>query len=122
VHERVILLSVYMEESPHLADEERFEYQELGQGVARLVLRMGFMEDPDLPQHLERLSQRIGSFNPMTTSYFLGRETLIPTKRPGMALWREKLFASMMRNSSSAAQYFSLPTNQIIELGAQIEM
>jgi len=122
VHQRVILLSVSVEEAPHLADEERFEYRELGEGVSRLVLRFGFMEDPDLPEHLDRLSKRIGSFNAMTTSYFLGRETLIPTKRPGMALWREKLFASMMRNSSSAAQYFSLPTNQIIELGAQIEM
>ena len=122
VHQRVILLSVNVEEAPHLADEERFEYQELGQGVARLVLRFGFMEDPDLPDHLERIAPRIGSFNPMTTSYFLGRETLIPTKRPGMALWRERLFAWMMRNSSSAAQYFSLPANQIIELGAQIEM
>jgi KUP system potassium uptake protein len=122
VHQRVILLSVNVEEAPHLDDKERFEYQELGEGVSRLVLRFGFMEDPDLPEHLDRLSKRIGSFNAMTTSYFLGRETLIPTKRPGMALWREKLFASMMRNSSSAAQYFSLPTNQIIELGAQIEM
>jgi len=122
VHQRVILLSVNVEEAPHLVDEERFEYQDLGQGVARLVLRFGFMEDPDLPAYLERLSHRIGPISPMTTSYFLGRETLIATKRPGMALWREKLFASMMRNSSSAAQYFSLPTNQIIELGAQIEM
>jgi len=122
VHQRVILLSVNVEEAPHLADEERFEYQDLGQGVSRLVLRFGFMEDPDLPVILDRLSPQIGSFNAMTTSYFLGRETLVPTKRPGMALWREKLFASMMRNSSSAAQYFSLPTNQIIELGAQIEM
>ena len=92
------------------------------EGVSRLVLRFGFMEDPDLPAHLERLSKQIGSFNAMTTSYFLGRETLVSTKRPGMALWRERLFGWMMRNSSSAAQYFSLPTNQIIELGAQIEM
>jgi KUP system potassium uptake protein len=122
VHQRVILLSVNVEEAPHLDDKERFEYQELGEGVSRLILRFGFMEDPDLPEHLDRLSKRIGSFNAMTTSYFLGRETLIPTKRPGMALWRERLFASMMRNSSSAAQYFSLPANQIIELGAQIEM
>jgi KUP system potassium uptake protein len=122
VHKRVILLSVNVEESPHLVDEERFEFQELGEGVARLVLRFGFMEDPDLPAYLERLSPRIGSFNPMTTSYFLGRETLVATKRPGMAIWREHLFGWMMRNSSSAAQYFSLPTNQIIELGAQIEM
>jgi KUP system potassium uptake protein len=122
VHQRVILLSVNVEEAPHLVDEERFEYHDLGEGVSRLVLRIGFMEDPDLPEILDRLSPQIGSFNAMTTSYFLGRETLVATKRPGMALWREKLFASMMRNSSSAAQYFSLPTNQIIELGAQIEM
>ena len=122
VHQRVILLSVNVEEAPHLVDEERFEFQELGEGVARLVLRFGFMEDPDLPDHLARLSPQIGSFNPMTTSYFLGRETLVATKRPGMALWRERMFGWMMRNSSSAAQYFSLPTNQIIELGAQIEM
>jgi len=122
VHQRVILLSVSVEESPHLQDQERFEYKELGEGVSRLVLRFGFMEDPDLPEHLGRLSKQIGSFNPMTTSYFLGRETLVATKRPGMAIWRERLFGWMMRNSSSAAQYFSLPTNQIIELGAQIEM
>jgi KUP system potassium uptake protein len=122
VHQRVILLSVNVEEAPHLADEERFEYQELGQGVSRLILRFGFMEDPDLPAHLERLSPQIGSFNAMTTSYFLGRETLVATNRPGMAIWRERMFGWMMRNSSSAAQYFSLPTNQIIELGAQIEM
>jgi KUP system potassium uptake protein len=105
-----------------LGDEERFEFTDLGQGVMRLVIRFGFMEDPDLPAYLERLAPQIGSFNAMTTSYFLGRETLVPTKRPGMAIWREKMFAWMMRNSSSAAQYFSLPTNQIIELGAQIEM
>jgi KUP system potassium uptake protein len=122
VHQRVILLSVIVEESPHLVDEERFEFHELGEGVSRLLLRFGFMEDPDLPAHLARLSKQIGSFNAMTTSYFLGRETLVATKRPGMALWRERLFGWMMRNSSSAAQYFSLPTNQIIELGAQIEM
>ncbi|HEX3067379.1 MAG TPA: KUP/HAK/KT family potassium transporter, partial [Thermoanaerobaculia bacterium] len=122
VHQRVILLSVSVEESPHLQDQERFEYKELGEGVSRLVLRFGFMEDPDLPKYLERLSKQIGTFNPMTTSYFLGRETLVATKRPGMAIWRERLFGWMMRNSSSAAQYFSLPTNQIIELGAQIEM
>jgi KUP system potassium uptake protein len=58
----------------------------------------------------------------MGTSYFLGRETLIPTKRPGMAIWREHLFAWMMRNSSSAVGFFSLPPNQVIELGAQVEL
>jgi len=61
-------------------------------------------------------------FNPMATSYFLGRETLIPTKRRGMAIWREHLFAWMVRNSSSASVFFSLPPNQVIELGAQVEL
>jgi KUP system potassium uptake protein len=58
----------------------------------------------------------------MMTSYFLGRETLVPTKRPGMAIWREHLFAWLMRNSTSASQFFNLPANQVIELGAQVEM
>jgi len=61
-------------------------------------------------------------FNPMTTSYFLGRETLIPTRHPGMAIWREHLFAWMTRNASSASVFFNLPANQVIELGAQVEL
>jgi KUP system potassium uptake protein len=80
------------------------------------------MEDPDLPAALDRIGTQPVSFNPMTTSYFLGRETLIPTKQPGMAIWREHLFAWMTRNASSASSFFSLPPNQVIELGAQVEL
>jgi KUP system potassium uptake protein len=120
VHERVVFLSVDIEEIAHLADEERVEWKDLGHGVYRLNLRFGFMEDPDIPDALERLHGPI-AFKPMTTSYFLGRETLIPTKQPGMAIWREHLFASMMRNASSASTFFHLPPNQVIELGAQVE-
>jgi KUP system potassium uptake protein len=122
VHQRVILLTVNVEESPHLADEERFTFEDLGLGVFRLVLRFGFTEDSDLPAHLARIAPHIGEINAMTTSYFLGRETLVPTKRPGMMIWREKLFAWMMRNASSASHYFALPANQVIELGATIEI
>ncbi len=121
VHERVVLLTVDVEEASHLADEERHEWTDVGHGLYRLKLRFGYMEDPDLPRILAALPGPV-SFNPMTTSYFLGRETLIPTKRPGMPLWREHLFAWMVRNASSASQFFSLPANQVIELGAQVEM
>ena len=122
VHERVVLLTVDIEETPTLSEEERHAWRELGHGVFRLTIRFGFMEEPDLPGLLDRLGPKPLSFPRMATSYFLGRETLIPTKRPGMALWREHLFAWMTRNSASASQFFSLPANQVIELGAQVEM
>ena len=121
VHEKVVFLSVDIEETAHLNDEERYEWIELGHGAYRLFLHFGFMEEPDIPDALSRLPGPV-PFNPMTTSYFLGRETLIPTKHPGMAIWREHLFSWMMRNSSSASTFFSLPANQVIELGAQVEI
>jgi KUP system potassium uptake protein len=122
VHQRVVLLTVDIEETPTLSEDERHAWRELGHGVFRLTIRFGFMEEPDLPGLLDRLGPKPLSFPRMATSYFLGRETLIPTKRPGMALWREHLFAWMNRNSASASQFFSLPANQVIELGAQVEM
>ena len=88
----------------------------------RLTIHFGFLEDPDIPDALDRVGTQHVSFNPMSMSYFLGRETLIPTRQPGMAIWREHLFAWMMRNSSSAVGFFSLPPNQVIELGAQVEL
>jgi KUP system potassium uptake protein len=123
VHQRVVFLTVESEETAHLSEEERYEWSELGHGVFRLVVRFGFMEEPDIPELLERLGNSTAvPFNPMATSYFLGRETLIPTKRPGMAIWREHLFAWMVRNATGASAFFSLPPNQVIELGAQVEL
>jgi len=122
VHKTVVLLTVETEERSYLSEEERYEWGELGCGVYRLALHFGFMEDPDIPAALERIGTQPVSFNPMTTSYFLGRETLIPTKQPGMAVWREHMFSWMMRNASSASSFFSLPPNQVIELGAQVEL
>jgi KUP system potassium uptake protein len=121
VHECVVLLSVVVEEEPHLTEDERWEWGSLGHGVYRLTLRFGFMEDPNIPDTLARITGPV-SFDPMTTSYFLGRETLIPTEDPGMAIWREHLFGWMNKNASSAATFFSLPPNQVIELGAQVRM
>ncbi|MEO8381749.1 MAG: potassium transporter Kup [Acidobacteriota bacterium] len=122
VHKTVVLLTVETEDRPKLSEEERYQWGELGHGAYRLALHFGFMEDPDIPAALDRIGTQPVSFNPMTTSYFLGRETLIPTKQPGMAIWREHLFAWMTRNASSASSFFSLPPNQVIELGAQVEL
>jgi KUP system potassium uptake protein len=115
VHERVVLLSVNVEETSHLSHAERAEWTDLGEDVYRLVLHFGFLEDPELPEVLSQLDGPV-SFDPMTTSYFLGRETLVPT---GL---REHLFAWMARNATSAASFFSLPANQVIELGAQVRV
>ena len=122
VHKTVVLLTVETEERSYLSQEERYEWVDLGHGVYRLALHFGFMEDPNIPAALEKIGTDPVSFNPMTTSYFLGRETLIPTKQPGMAIWREHMFSWMTRNASSASAFFSLPPNQVIELGAQVEL
>jgi KUP system potassium uptake protein len=122
VHSKVVLLTVETEETSHLSSDERYAWTDLGHGVYRLTVRFGYMEDPDIPATLEKIQSGPVTFNSIATSYFLGRETLIPTKRPGMAIWREHLFSWMMRNSSSAAGFFNLPANQVIELGAQVEL
>jgi len=121
VHQTVVLLTVLVEETARLVANERFHWEDLGSGVFRLTVRYGYMDDTNIPETLAASAGPV-QFNEMTTSYFLGRETLIPTRRPGMALWREKLFSWMMRNSSSASTFFCLPANQVIELGAQIEL
>jgi KUP system potassium uptake protein len=121
VHQRVVLLTVDVEETARIADNQRYDWQDLGNGIYRLRVHYGFMEDPNLPELLSRVKGPV-TFPPMSTSYFLGRETLIATRAPGMAIWRDHLFAWMVRNASSASQYFCLPPNQVIELGAQIEM
>ncbi|HEU4887061.1 MAG TPA: potassium transporter Kup, partial [Thermoanaerobaculia bacterium] len=96
--------------------------EELGEGIHRLKARYGYMEDIDVPALMERAAEQGLAAPPMDTTYFLGRETLIVTGRPsGMMQWREKLFASMMRNAESAARFFRLPPNRVVELGAQIE-
>ena len=121
VHATVVILNVEIEEIARVSEANRYQWEELGNGVFRLVLHFGFMEDPDLPKLLGKLKGPV-TFTPMRTSYFLGRETLIATHAPGMALWRDHLFAWMMRNASSASTYFCLPPNQVLEIGAQIEI
>ena len=122
LHETLVFLSVETGEVPFLEAEERAHVARLGDAIFQVVLRYGFMEDVDIPAGLGEIRHPGLSMRPMETSYFLGRETLIASKRRGMARWREKLFALMSRNAGSAGSYFGLPPNRVVELGAQIEL
>jgi KUP system potassium uptake protein len=122
LHERVVLLTVETKEIPYVPDEESLEIRDLGQGMYRVVLRYGFMESPDVPEALRQVEPPDLRFDEGSTTFFLGRETLLATKRPGMAIWRERLFSWMTRNAQAAPLYFRLPPNRVVELGAQIEL
>ena len=123
LHERVLILNVKVEEIPHVPAAERLEVHQAGSGFYRVILHYGFMEEVDVPADLARIKECGGGFNMMSTSFFLGRQKLIATKeQPGMALWRERLFAWMMKSSESAMEFFKLPTNRVIELGSQLRI
>lgn len=121
LHERVILMTIETSEIPHVPAEERVSVEPMGHGIHRMVLRYGFMEDPDVPAVMAETKAGGEGFEESQTTYFLGRETLVITGRPGMAIWREKLFSWMSRNASGASFFFRLPPNRVVELGAQIE-
>jgi len=122
LHERVVLLTVAIADFPYVDRSHRIEMSDLGQGFFRLVLHYGFMEDPDVPAALREVENCGAQFKMMDTSFFLARQTLLPSERPGMAIWREKLFAWMLRNAESAMEFFKLPTNRVVELGSQVEI
>jgi KUP system potassium uptake protein len=122
LHERVVFLTVLTEEIPNIPDKERVEIHDLGQGAWRVMVRYGFKDEPDLPHALELCAPLGLEFHMMETSFFLNRETVIPSKLPGMAIWREGLFAWMSRSAESAMEFFKLPPNRVIELGTQIEI
>jgi KUP system potassium uptake protein len=123
LHERVLILNVQVEDVPHVSSEKRVEVSGAGKGFYKVILHYGFMDEIDVPADLARVDTCGGKFNMMSTSFFLGRQKLIPAReRPGMALWREKLFAWMMKSSESAMEFFKLPTNRVIELGSQLRI
>ncbi len=122
LHDRVILLTVKIADMPYYPEVERFLHEDLGAGFHRVILRYGFMEEPDVPASLKRLHTCGAEFRMMDTSFFLSRQTLLPAEHPGMSIWREKLFAWLLRNAESAMEFFRLPTNRVVELGSQVEI
>ena len=122
LHERIVLLTVKIADVPFVRQVERVKLDHLGHGFHRLVLRYGFMEEPDVPAALALVTGCGDKFKMMDTSFFLARQTLLPSSKPGMAIWREKLFAWMLRNAESAMEFFRLPTNRVVEVGSQVEI
>jgi KUP system potassium uptake protein len=121
LHERVMLLTVVIENTPQVEEPKRCQLTDLGEGFFRLVLRFGFMEESDLPAALETVSCG-RDIRMMETSFFLSRQTLIAARNPGMAMWRGHLFAWMLRNAEGAMEFFKLPPNRVVELGSQVEI
>jgi KUP system potassium uptake protein len=124
LHERVLIFNVKVEEVPHVDPARRVEiHDDAGQGFYRVILHYGFMEEVDIPRDLAAIKTCGEPFNMMSTSFFLGRQKLIASKSaPSMALWRERLFAWMMKSSESAMEFFKLPTNRVVELGSQLQI
>jgi KUP system potassium uptake protein len=121
LHDRVILLTVRIEDVPFV-ETNGHELTDLGSGFYRLIVRYGFMQEVDVPAALQQLKGCGPMFKMMDTSFFLARQTLLTSAKPGMAIWREKLFAWMLRNAESAMEFFKLPTNRVVELGSQVEI
>jgi KUP system potassium uptake protein len=121
LHQRVLFLTVKTRLMPYV-EGERVEIEPIGNGFYRLRVFYGYMEDPEIPRVLENLKAPGFKFDAADTTYFLGRETIMAGKRPGMAIWREKIFALISRNATSATAYFCLPPDRVVELGAQVEI
>ncbi|WP_310038409.1 MULTISPECIES: potassium transporter Kup [unclassified Sphingomonas] len=122
LHERVVLLTVKIADQPYVDEKDRVTLDDLGQGFHRMKIFYGFMQEADVPAALQSCAECGGAFKMMDTSFFLSRQTLLPSEHPGMPIWREKLFAWMLRNAESAMEFFRLPTNRVVELGSQVEI
>ena len=122
LHRRIVFLTIHVDEDPRVAAEERVEIEKLPHGFWRVRARFGFFEDPDVPSVLAICAQKGLEFKETETTFFLSRETIIPARKAGMALWREHLFAVMARNAQSATAFFRLPANRVVELGMQVEI
>lgn len=124
LHERILLLNVSTTDEPHVRASSRLDVQRVEPGLFRLEARYGFMQHPDVPRLLLACRREAGleDLDPRVATYVLGRETLLATERPGMAIWRERLFALLSRNAGRATAYFGIPPDRVLEVGAQIQL
>jgi KUP system potassium uptake protein len=120
LHERVIVVSVQMFDVPYVPEIDRIEMRKLKGDFYSVIVQYGFKDDPDIPAALSLCAEQGLKFETMETSFFFGRETLIPKLNSDMALWREKLFIAMFRNAGSATSFFKIPSNRVVELGTQV--
>ncbi len=122
LHKQNLFVNVQNHEVPWIDEKERLEIASIGNECWQVVIHYGFKDDPDVPGALAKLNGMGCEISPMTTSYFLSRDSIVPTVTGGMAQWREKLFAQMHLNASSAADFLNLPSNSVVELGSKIEI
>jgi len=123
LHEEVVLLTVRTEEVPYLTNpRDRVALENLHEGFWRAQIHFGFMEKPNVPVALDRVKQAGLRFDPMRTTYFIGRETILATRKRGLSSWRGSFFAWMTRNAGDVTSYFCLPPNGVVELGARVEV
>lgn len=123
LHETVVLLNVRVEDVPYVTGNERVTVVKLPEGFFQVLVRYGFKDEPNIPEALDRCAPFGLKYEPMETSFFLGRETIVPrTRVAGMSRWRRYLFTLMFRNAEAATTYFKIPTNRVVELGTQVEL
>ena len=124
LHATTILLNVQTEEIPFIAEDRRFTFENLGEGICRMQILFGFSETPDIPRVFARLTQEQHGveYIPERTTFFLGKESLVLRRTSDLGYWRKRLFSFLSRNARDASAYFSLPANRVVELGLQIEL
>jgi len=122
LHEKIVFLTVTTEDVPHVGEDQRVTVKRSGKGFHTVIARYGFMQDPDIGEVLLACKKSHLDIPLEGTTFFLGRETVIASDRPGMALWRERLFAFMSRNALRATAFFRIPPNQVFEVGAYVEL
>jgi len=122
LHQNNLFVTVRNHEVPWIGLDKRVEIESLGHDCWQVVIHYGFKNDPNIPKALQQIKGHGCELDSMTTSYFLSRDTVVPTIDSGMAQWREKLFSQMHHNASAAADFLKLPNNAVVELGSKIEI
>jgi KUP system potassium uptake protein len=122
LHDPTVLLTIEVPQEPYVPPNSRASIRHLGKGIHHVVLRYGFMETPDVPRDLATLSDRGVPFDPMRTTFFIGRSKFVKAKRPLLPRWQEQLFLALARFASNAGDFFGLPDNRVVELGSRIEV
>jgi KUP system potassium uptake protein len=122
LHDQDVILTTEVLDAPKATTEEQFTIESIGAGFYRAVVRFGFAEDPDIPERLLRHSSEELNFDPMVTTFFVSRDTVVPTTRTGIGLLQDKLFAFLARNSQRATAYFAIPVNRLVEIGTRVEI
>lgn len=122
LHKQIVLLTVSMMPTPHVEEDDRLTINDAGEGFFTVIVRCGFMDQPDIPEAMIECAKHGIAADPMNTSYYLGRTTLLPTGGGRMFKWRKRLYAALFHNERTATAYFNLPPNRVVEMGRQLEL